>query len=371
VSDVLILGGGVIGCAVAFELSRRGASVTVADTRELGGGASQASAGMLAPHHEGRHDPVLESLGVASLARYDEWASLLDAERIGYSRAGSIEVAVDAAGEEQLHSLAESLTRREVAHEWLGPIELRSMEPGLTPGARAGLSIPAHGIVDVRRLVSALWERAAAHGARRLDAAAIQVSPGHGTVRVDTTRGPVDTPHVVLAAGSWAGRVDVVGTPALPVRPVRGQLLVLQREGLLTQRAIWGPRAYVVPQVDGALLVGATVEEAGFDERPTATGVQALLEGVCELVPDAAAATFGGVRVGLRPGTPDDRPIIGRSSIVDGLLYATGHFRNGALLAPLTGKLVADLVEGRDDPALAPLGPHRFDGSRLLEPASS
>jgi glycine oxidase len=166
---------------------------------------------------------------------------------------------------------------------------------------------------------------------------------------------------VVVAAGSWSGQIDIEGVPPLPVRPVRGQLLQLSWEGLPLRRIVWGPRCYLVPIAAGSILVGATVEDAGFDERTTVAGVRDLLDSACDLVPHLWQATFVGARVGLRPGTADEMPIIGRSSRMPGLVYATGHYRNGVLLAPLTARMVADLVlENREDPLLDGTRPQRF-----------
>ena len=169
--------------------------------------------------------------------------------------------------------------------------------------------------------------------------------------------------HVVIASGSWSGQLEPLDPAARSVRPVRGQLLRLAWKGHPLSHVIWGKDCYVVPWRDGTVLVGATVEEVGFDERTTAAGVRDLLDAVCELLPEAWGATFLEARAGLRPATPDSLPIIGPSSRLDGVVYATGHFRNGVLLAPLTSTIVADLIlDGRRDPALTLTTPDRFQG---------
>jgi glycine/D-amino acid oxidase-like deaminating enzyme len=167
---------------------------------------------------------------------------------------------------------------------------------------------------------------------------------------------------VVVAAGSWSGGIEVDGgAGSVPVRPVRGQLLQLGWQGTPLAGVVWGERCYLVPWDDRTLLVGATVEDAGFDERTTAAGVRELLEAACALVPHAATASFLGARAGLRPASGDDLPIIGRSVRLPNLMYATGHYRNGVLLAPLTARLVADaMLEGREDPLLELTRPQRF-----------
>ncbi len=363
-TDVLILGGGVIGCAIADELSRRGARVTVADPRGIGNGASQASAGMLAPFTEGLHDAVLETLGTESLGMFDAVIERLraDGRELVYGRSGSIDVALDTASAAVLASRAEDLARVRIAHRLLAGDAARQLEPSLAPDTAAALIIDAHGFAGVPQLTAALWASAQSRGAASIAEAVRRIVPGHGTVRVDFETTTREAPYVVLATGCWTGRIDLAGAPPLPVRPVRGQLLWLQwPKDELPQRPVWGPRCYTVPWPDGTLLVGATVEEVGFDERTTVAGVHDLLEAVSELLPRAWTASLAAVRVGLRPATPDDRPIIGASKRIEGLVYATGHYRNGVLLAPITARSVADIIEGKAiDGALEACAPDRF-----------
>jgi glycine/D-amino acid oxidase-like deaminating enzyme len=179
-------------------------------------------------------------------------------------------------------------------------------------------------------------------------------------VQVSIDGATAEADAVVVAAGSWSSRITVGATPP-PVKPIRGQLLHLAFSSPPASRVIWGAHCYMVPWQDGSLLVGATVEDVGFDEGATVAGVRDLLEHASELLPAAWGARFEGVRVGLRPATPDELPIIGPSSAMPGVFYATGHYRNGVLLAPLTATLTADLVLlGRDAPELALTRPARF-----------
>jgi glycine oxidase len=363
-TDVLILGAGIVGCAIADELSRRGARVTVADPRGISKGASQASAGMLAPFTEGLHDPVLEALGAQSLDLYDSLIERLqsDGHDLVYGRGGSIDVALDDATAAVLAARAGDLSKAGIAHRLLDPMEARHVEPSLAPDTAAALTIDAHGFVGVPQLAAALWGSAERRGGGLVAEAVRRIVPGHGTVRVELETTSRDAPYVVLATGCWTGRIDLAGAPPLPVRPVRGQLVVLRwPDGDVPRRTLWGPRCYAVPWPDGTLLVGATVEEAGFDERATVAGVHDLLAAVSELIPRAWNATMSNVRVGLRPATTDDRPIIGASKRIEGLVYATGHYRNGVLLAPITARLVADIIEGKAvDPTLDACAPGRF-----------
>jgi glycine oxidase len=363
VSDVLVIGGGVIGCGIARALAARGAAVTLIDPRSVGDGASRASAGMLAPFSEGRHDATLQALGARSLSGYDALVRALAEEGwdVPYARAGSIDVAFDADGATALDEVASALARDRIACELLDRSTLRALEPTISTGAVAGLKIPAHCTVDVPALVSALWRSAASHGARLIRTRAHRISPTGSAVRVDTDEGAFEAPRVVLAAGCWAGQVDIDGVAPLPVQPVRGQLLALRTESPVLTHTLWSPGCYLVPWADGTILVGATVEHVGFDERATAAGVSLLLQAATLLVPPVADAAFVEVRVGLRPATLDELPIVGASKQVEGLFYATGHYRNGALLAPLTAEAVADLVGGIPlDPIWASCAPQRF-----------
>ncbi len=363
-SDVLVIGGGVIGCGIAHALARRGASVAVIESRAIGQGASRASAGMLAPFTEGRHDRALQALGARSLSRYDALIETLASEGVSvpYVRDGSLDVAFDPTAAGSLDDAARELAEDGVACERLGSQAVRSLEPALAEGALGGLLIPEHGAVGVPELVGALWHAASRRGATLVDARARRVSraPG-GTLNVETTRGTWTAPHVVLAAGSWAGLVDLEGVRPLPVEPVRGQLLALKADAGTLRHTVWGPGCYLVPWPD-AVLVGATVERVGFDERTTVDGVHSLLHAATALIPSLSNAAFHEARVGLRPGTSDDRPMVGPSSRLAGLVYATGHYRNGALLAPLTAEAVADVIAGVPmDPIWAPCDPARFD----------
>jgi glycine oxidase len=229
--------------------------------------------------------------------------------------------------------------------------------------AVAGLLIPGQGFVVASELTRALATAARRRGAQIVEGGHVRrIARADGDLIVETGRGTLTGNAVVLAAGSWSGQIEITGiADRPPVRPVRGQLLHVGWNGPPVRRVTWGERCYLVPWDDGTLLIGATVEEAGFDERATVAGVRDLLEAACDLVPHAWTASFLGARVGLRPGTKDDLPIIGASTALPNLVYATGHYRNGVLLAPLTAQLVADaMLENRIDPALAALSPRRF-----------
>lgn len=360
--NVVVIGAGIVGYATAYALASRGAHVRIVDSRGAGRGATQASAGMLAPHVEGHSDPLLR-LGACSLAQYDAFIGRIRADadqRIEYRRTGTLQVARDHAEAETLMAAAARLAAAEVPHTYLDGSLARELEPALGRTVAAGLVIPQHGYVGVAALMSALAAAASRCGVQ-LDILPVRrVEAFDGHLQVVTAAGALAADAVVIAAGSWSGRLSM-GAAAAPVRPIRGQLLHLRLAEPVASRIIWGTRAYVVPWQDGRVLVGATSEDVGFDESATTAGVQDLLEGATELLPSLRTARFEEVRVGLRPATADELPVIGPSSTMPGLYYATGHYRNGVLLAPLTALMLADLiVDGRQRSELELVRPDRF-----------
>jgi glycine oxidase len=358
--QVTVVGAGIIGCAVAHELSSRGARVRLIDMRGTGLGATQASAGILAPYIEGHIDALLR-LGVNSLALYDGFITRVsdDAqEAIEYERSGSLHVAKNDAAAMELAIAARRFAHAGVAHELMPGHEARRLEAGLSPRIISALLLPMHGYVRASELTSALAAAAVRRGAEFITGHVEAIDASRRALAVKVAGAVIESDAVILAAGSWSGRVKPM-TP--PVRPVRGQLLHLHFHQRPLSRVVWGTDCYLVPWRNGSLLVGATVEEAGFDETATAAGVTRLLEASADLLTTVPEARFDAVRVGLRPGTPDELPLIGPSSTMPGVYYATGHYRNGVLLSPLTAKLVADLVmDGKRDPDLELVRPDRF-----------
>ncbi|MCC7416603.1 MAG: glycine oxidase ThiO [Acidobacteria bacterium] len=364
--DIVVVGAGIVGCAIAYEMARRGASVEVVDMRAAGMGATQAAAGILAPFIEAGEDSPLLDFAVRSLDLFDRL--LPDVARdsgqpILYRRTGTLEVAADDRRMSRFALTARRLEQRGVRATLLDAAGVRGEEPYLSQGVVGGLLVPSQGFVSAPQLLSALAAAARRHGAQLVERGRVRRvrADGPGLV-VETERGSLSGDRVVIAAGSWSGGIEVDGAeqPA-PVRPVRGQLLHLEWVGAPLKRVTWSERCYLVPWDNGTLLVGATSEDAGFDERATAAGVHDLLQAACEIVPHGWTAGFAGARVGLRPASGDELPIIGPSRALPNLLYATGHYRSGILLAPLTAQLVADLVlENRADPLLAQTAPERF-----------
>jgi glycine oxidase len=359
---VTIVGAGVIGCAIAHELAARGARVRVLDSRVPGGGATRASAGILAPYIEG-HDNTLLSLCVRSLAMYDDFLLRVtrdSGQDVEYERSGTIQIAVTLDDGNRLKRAARTLGDAGVEHALLDAAEVRRAEPALTADVVAGLRIPGHGHVAAGDLTRALAAAAIRHGATFDVGSAVTVEGGDAA-RVRTTAEVIDSDAVIIAAGSWSTGVE--GVTAVPgaLKPIRGQLLQLRLPERPASQVVWGSECYLVPRRDGVVLVGATVEDVGFDERATSAGVQQLLDGALALMPVLRDAAFEEVRVGLRPKTGDELPAVGASSTMPHVFYSTGHFRNGVLLAPLTARLVADLVlEGKSDADLAQLQPQRL-----------
>jgi glycine oxidase len=366
--DIIVIGAGIVGCAIAHELTRRGASLQIVDGRAAGMGATQASAGILAPYIEAEGE--LLDLTVRSLDLFDEFVARIAGDSgipIPYRRTGTLQVTTDAERWSALRTQASRLDAGHVPYEVLEPRAVSAEEPHITGDVAGAMVVPSHGFVVVGELMRSLLAAARAQGAQLIEGGRVRrisrsASRGGGEMTVDTDRGPLTANAVVLAAGSWSTQIDIEGVSArIPVRPVRGQLLRLGWVGPPLRRVTWGDRCYLVPWDDGTVLVGATVEEAGFDERATVAGVRELLDAACELVPNAVTAGFLGARVGFRPASPDDLPVIGPSRLMPGLMYASGHFRSGILLAPLTARLVADaILDDAVDPAMRTMSPDRF-----------
>ena len=359
---VTIVGGGIIGYAVAYELAARGADVRLIDPRGGGQGATRASAGILAPHIEA-HSPEFLRLALDSLDRYDSFITRVsaDAQRaIEYRRAGTLQVACSDAEVRALADAARALAGRGAPHTVVDGDAARELEPALGDNVCGGVLVPDNGYVGVATLMAGLDEASGRRGAR-LEKMRVDRIHADGVLRVQSGLDFVESDAVVIAAGSWSGGIPMPPAAPVPVRPVRGQILQLRFDSPPFTRIVWGSAAYLVPWVDGNLLVGATVEDAGFDERVTVAGVNQLLEAATGLLPAVRAAAFVEARAGLRPATSDQLPIVGPSSKMRGVYYATGHYRNGVLLAPLTASLLADLMlDGREGDGLALTRPDRF-----------
>jgi len=367
-SDVVVVGGGVIGLGIAWRAAQAGLGVTVVDSTP-GRGASWAAAGMLAPVTEVHYgeQPLLD-LNLAAAARWRAFAAELQAfatRSVGYRRCGTLTVARDTDDHAALEDLYAFQTGLGLKVERLRGRECRQLEPGLAPSVRGGILASADHQVDNRALVAALLvacERAGVrHIARRVAAVRVEGERASGVVLAGGE--PLGAGTVVLAAGCWSGTLPGL-PPGLvpPVRPVKGQLLHLRGPGEapISQRNVRGLEVYVVSRGDGRVVVGATVEEQGFDTTVTAGGVHDLLRAAVELLPEVTELELTETVAGLRPGSPDNAPLIGPSAL-DGLVIASGHYRNGILLVPVTADAIAGVLAGGPVPELiAPFSPGRF-----------
>lgn len=368
--DAVVVGGGVIGLSCAWRLVQRGCRVAVVEKSSPPAGATRVAAGMLAPVGELTFgEPELLKMTLAAAARYPDFVAELEAASgasTGYCRDGALHIALDrdeAAELRRVHMLQRSLG---LGAEWLPPRSCRELEPGLTPSFNGGVHAPGEAAIDPRALADALVRALDAERAElQLETEVTEALLEGGRIAGVRTAGGEElrAPAIVLATGAWSGGAGWLPEHARPpVRPVKGQVLELRsRDGSpLCKRIIASERVYLVPRPDGRLIVGATVEEQGFDTAITAGGVHELLREAYRLLPEVAEMELVEAAAGLRPGTPDNLPLIGAAPF-EGLLWATGHFRNGILLAPLTADGVAALLEGNDPPEpLAAADPERL-----------
>jgi glycine oxidase len=369
--DVLVIGGGVIGLGVAWRCAQRGLKVTVVDPAP-GSGASSAAAGMLAPATELHYgEQALLQLNLDSARRYPQFAAELVAASghdIGYRRSGALVAAWDDADLANLRDLQAFGSSLGVATELLTGREIRRREPALASAVAGGLYAPDDHAVDNRRLHAALLEAVRVSGGelRRERVVALEKSAARVSgIRTDLGHA-LSADTVVLAAGAWSAQLPDPGGGALPpIRPVKGQTVRLRVPGPPLLRhvirgTIKGSPVYLVPRDDGELVIGASSEEVGFDLAPRAGAVYELLRDAQSLIPLLGEVQFGEVSTSVRPGSPDNAPIIGRSSI-PGLVLATGHYRNGILLTPVTADGIADLISTGSVPdALAGFSVDRF-----------
>lgn len=353
--DVAIVGGGVIGLSCAWRAARHGARVAVVDRGAPPAGATRVAAGMLAPVGElAFGEPELLKLTLAAAELYPGFVAELEAASgvaTGFRRDGALHVALDrdeAAEMRRVHELQRSLG---LGAEWLPPRRCRELEPGLTPTFHGGVHAPGEGSVDPRALTEALLAALAAEdGVELIFETAVEATiiDGERIAGVRTEAGEqLRAPLTVLATGAWSGQAEwLPGAARPPVRPVKGQILELRsRDGAAPcNRIVSSERVYLVPRPDGRLIVGATVEEQGFDTAVTAGGVHELLREAYRLLPEVAELELVEAAAGLRPGTPDNLPLVGPSP-VEGLLWATGHYRNGILLAPLAADTLAEQLQ--------------------------
>lgn len=370
--DVAVIGGGIVGCAIAAELAGRGAGVLLLERERISCGASSAAAGMLAAQSEAYAPDAWFDLLLRARAEHEPLARLLREETgvdVGYRREGVLRVAVTEGDRPELRHRAAWQRAAGLAAEWLEPDNACRLEPELSRDISGALWCPDEAQVHSPRLTQALGLLAVRRGAVLQEGAAVSrlELAGNRVVAVQAQSQRWAVGAVVLAAGVWSAGVE--GPAAkLPLEPVKGQIVAARLgPGCMPRRIVWGADAYLVPKASGELLVGAT-EEPSFDTQPTLGAISGLVNAGSRLIPGLASMPLSSAWAGLRPALPDRRPVLGPIRDVEGLFVAVGHYRNGILLGPITGRLMADLVLGQPtDVDVTPYSPDRF--TRELVPA--
>ncbi|HVS81331.1 MAG TPA: glycine oxidase ThiO [Pyrinomonadaceae bacterium] len=372
-ADTAIVGGGVIGLTIARALRQRGVrDVILIERGQLGAEASWAAGGILGPQVEADRVDSFFQLACASRDMYPKFASALREET-------SVDVELDATGTlylgftqedgDELRRRFEWQTRAELSVELLDANDARKLEPCISAKVRCALRFPNDVQVENRKLVEALAVANKKLGVRLVtDCEVRAVRIEHGKVcAVETSHGVVSAPIVVLAAGAWTSFINSPGAslPSIEIEPVRGQMLCFEARPQIARHVIYSSHGYLVPRRDGRVLAGSTAERVGFDKSVTDEGVNGIKTMAVEIAPALAHLPLLASWAGFRPRAADDLPVLGRCEGIEGLFYATGHYRNGILLAPITSEIIADaIVHGASPPNLGPFSPNRFAVSK-------
>jgi glycine oxidase len=375
--DVVIVGGGIIGGSIAFDLARRDLRVAVVDRQELAREASWAAAGMLSPAPDCPSAIPLVPLGRASLGLYPEFVGAVEEAsglRTGFRKGGAVEVICHGDAERELSTLVALHRGLGLACEPLPLDEAVKMEPALGRDARAAAFLPDECSIEPRALTSAVLAAAASAGAALCPGVEVTslVFDQKKCAGVKTSGGEIfHAGRVVLAAGCWSSQIPEAA-PYAPTLPVRGQMIALRHSGTSIRHVLRSERGYLVPrnlEIPQTVVVGSTIENAGYEKLVTSGGVENILSAANELVPELEKAEIIETWCGLRPGSPDQLPILGPVDI-EGLVFATGHYRNGILLAPVTAKLIgewiADHRTSMDWEAFSPLRFQRANADRSV-----
>ncbi len=370
-ADVVVIGGGVIGLTIARALAQRNAGdICLIERGSIGHEASFAAAGMLAPQAEANSQDEFFRLASHSRDLYTGFAASLQEET-------GIDVELDTTGTLYLALTYHDLVEIEKRYEWqtaaglavekLTQSQAQQLEPCISSSVLAALRFPLDVQVENRRLLSALTNSVTHQGVSIMtgtNVESLKIEKDRIT-GVQTSRGFISCPSVVIAAGTWSSFIRLTPTgekPALVIEPVRGQMISFDARPQLTRHVIYSPRGYIVPRRDGRLLAGSTSEHAGFAKEVTGGGISTILKNGEEIAPSISALPIVDTWAGLRPCAPDNLPVLGPCDEIGGLFYATGHYRNGILLAPVTGELIAEaVVAGVTSPLLGPFSPSRFD----------
>jgi glycine oxidase len=362
-ADVLIIGGGIHGCALARELALRGRQVTVLERSVPGAEASSAAGGILGPHLEASHGDSFLTLGRYSLSLYPEWVEEIEREagqEVGFRQCGGMQLCFRPEGLESLRERALKMQRSGLPAEWLEPSECRQLEPQLGT-VLGGIYFPEEAQVEPRLLMAALSVAARKAGAEFVCDTVLALEDDGQSVRCKS--GLRRARDLVLAAGAWTTTLEGVGLQNTSVQPARGQMLKLDCSHPPAQAILFSERGYAVPRSDGTVLIGSTLEFVGFNKGVTLAGMQNILDTGVELLPCLAEARLDDSWSGFRPWTPDELPILGPGSRQH-LWFSTGHYRNGILLAPGSARVLADSMSGvPPQVGLDPFSPKRFKRS--------
>jgi len=369
--DAVIAGAGIIGASIALELAEAGLHVALFDAREPGREASWASGGMISPAPENAGMIPFMPMSLASVALYPDFIRRVEAAsglNVGYRQKGAIDVLLDGDVQEELTTVVALQHGVGLRAEALTAERVRAMEPALTEETQAAIFRPDEASLNTRVFTDATLKAAQHKG--------VEIHPHNGAKSLwkdgNRCKGlTLEKDHVaakwtIIAAGSFSAKIDGVG-PYAPVQPAKGQMIALRCEAIQIERILWLEHKYLVPQFDGRILAGSTIEYTGFDHDLTAGGVELILREVMRMVPGLAGARIEETWAGLRPDSPDHLPIIGPTDL-DGLLIATGHFRSGILLAPVTARLIREwVIKEKVSVDWSRLSPMRFlEGSRAL-----
>jgi glycine oxidase len=365
--EIAIIGGGVIGLAVARALAQRGMrDLVLVERANLGAEASSAAAGMLAPQAEADSADDFFQLCCQSRDMYPAFAQALKEETgidIELETSGTLYLSFTEEDERELEQRYEWQTRAGLEVEMLSAESAKMLEPCISGDVRAALRFPFDTQVENRRLISALATANEALGVRVLtgvSADSLNIKR-HRVTGIETSRGFISCEKVVIAGGAWSSQVISQELPNPRIQAVRGQMVSFDATPQLARHVIYSPRGYLVPRRDGRLLAGSTTEHAGFDKRVTASGIQSIVTAALEISPSIAALPLTSSWAGLRPRAADGLPVLGPCAEIAGVFYATGHYRNGILLTPITGELLARaIIDEEISPPLQIFSPDRF-----------
>jgi glycine oxidase len=364
--DVAVVGGGIIGATVAFELARRSLRVVLLERQQPGREASWAAAGMLSAAPDSADSIYLLPLAKASLDLYPKFIAEIEGSgghATGFRREGALQLFLTSQGENERDSFIEEHHQRGLKAEPITIADARAMEPSIGPAISAAAWLPEEASVDPRALTQAILAAARSHGTEIRTGVEVTsvVLGGDRCTGVIASGVKISAGHVVIAAGAFTAAIDPLKLYA-PTRPVRGQMIALRPVGAPPYRVLRSENGYLVPRLDGRIVAGSTLEDAGFDKRVTPSGLVEILNAAIELVPSLSRAEIIETWSGLRPDTPDHLPVLGPTDL-EGLYMATGHYRNGILLAPITAKLICEWLTGRE-PSLKV---DRFSPLRFVE----